>query len=404
MTPVPPTPAPVTPGRAPRLAEWIAADAPHRRDLGDLFRSLCDQLAGLGLPLTRVSLLLELLHPVISGDMLEWRAADDRVRATVATHAGADMEAYETSPLAVVDRTGSWMRRRLDDGPPGFPLLDRLAAEGATDYLIVPFPFVDRRRSAAISFATAEPGGFSDADVADLIGIVGLVGATFEVRVLRLAALDLLDTYVGPRAGSQVLEGAIRRGDGGTLDAVIWYSDLRDFTALVESLPTEQVLGLLNDYFDIVTNAATAHGAEVVQHVGDAILSFFEIGAQSRDAVCRAALEGAIAAMAAAADHNAAAPERPPIRFGIGLDVGRVIHGNVGSVRRLSFNLLGPPVNRAARIETLTKSLGRPLLMSGDFARAVDRPLECLGPHAIKGVVEPVEVFAQAAPNRGGPQ
>jgi adenylate cyclase len=83
---------------------------------------------------------------------------------------------------------------------------------------------------------------------------------------------------------------------------------------------------------------------------------------------------------------------------GVGLHVGSVIYGNVGAPRRLDFTVMGPAVNRTARLESLTKTLlaasdGPPLLMSADFARHIDRPVRSLGAHPMKGVDDPPEVL-----------
>jgi adenylate cyclase len=87
---------------------------------------------------------------------------------------------------------------------------------------------------------------------------------------------------------------------------------------------------------------------------------------------------------------------RNEFRIGIGLHLGEIIFGNVGAVDRLDFTAIGPAVNLACRLETLTKRLGRPLLLSRDFAGACRSPLVSLGFHPVKGLSEPEEVFGLA--------
>ena len=94
-----------------------------------------------------------------------------------------------------------------------------------------------------------------------------------------------------------------------------------------------------------------------------------------------------------AANEARAAGGLDPVRFGIGLHVGPVTFGNVGTQDRLDFTVIGPAVNRAARLESLTKELGVPVCASAEFNAVCNEALKSLGRHALKGVPEPVEVF-----------
>ena len=193
------------------------------------------------------------------------------------------------------------------------------------------------------------------------------------------------------------MSGKVRRGDGEVIDAVMWFSDLRDFTPLTESLPPERLLGMLNAYFELVAAAVTARGGEILRFIGDAMLIVFPVSsATSPRAACEAALDGARDAYAslAALNHRRRRAGEPMIRFGVGLHVGEVIYGNVGAPDRLDFTVMGPAVNRTARLESLTKTLGPPLLMSSEFAAQIRAGIHSLGQHAMKGVAERQEVFA----------
>jgi adenylate cyclase len=124
----------------------------------------------------------------------------------------------------------------------------------------------------------------------------------------------------------------------------------------------------------------------------------FPIGEDGRRGACRAALAAARDALSAidAVNQTRAEAAKPTIRFGIGLHVGTVSWGNVGGVDRLGINVVGPAVNRTARIETLTKQVGLPLLLSGEFAAALDEPTRPVGRFTLKGVAEPQTVYAVA--------
>jgi adenylate cyclase len=375
---------------------WLAENQGSANDIAPFHQGLCRLLVSLGYPISRSGLLLETLDPEISGARSIWsRSGREELEVTLRSHSEDMDEIYAHSPLKIVDETGHSLRVRLDSSHMSMPIFDELRAEGATDYLMIPLAFTDRRRSAGLSFATDAAGGFSASDIRDLELIATLISASLEVRLLRHIAISLIDTYVGPHAGANILDGLIRRGDGGRMRAVIWYSDLRNFTRLTETMETDELLDLLNEYFDLVGTAAINRGGEVVQHIGDAIMIYFVVPDGTDDGqVTGGVVEAAVDALAALDRANEARRARGAveIKCGIGLDIGQVTHGNVGSPRRLSFNVVGPAVNRAARIETLTKALGTPLLMSADFARSIGRQWLSAGWHALKGVPDPVEL------------
>src|SRR5262249_19048201 len=128
----------------------------------------------------------------------------------------------------------------------------------------------------------------------------------------------------------------------------------------------------------------------------DAALVVFPVGSEGRRGACRAALAAAQATLTVIAEVNRtrATAGQPVIRFGIGLHVGAVSWGNVGGVDRLGRHVIGPAVHRPARLERLTKEVGRPLLRSADFAAAVDLPCRPRGTFAMKGVAEPQTVYS----------
>ncbi|MEO8144542.1 MAG: adenylate/guanylate cyclase domain-containing protein, partial [Betaproteobacteria bacterium] len=205
-----------------------------------------------------------------------------------------------------------------------------------------------------------------------------------------------LDAFVGPRISARILEGQVKRGDGDRIEAAFWYSDLRGFTALSESLPPAQLLQLLNDYFENCAAAAAARGGEILQFIGDAILIVFEIKRPEDEAdVCNAALDAAVDAFASIAvvNHRRRRAGLPEIEFGLGLHLGTVTHANVGAPNRLAFNVVGPAVNKTARIQSLTKDAGVPLLLSEEFASHIKRPLRSLGRRDLRGVAGAHEVF-----------
>jgi adenylate cyclase len=377
------------------LAVWLLGDAPVRESMPVMFPAFCDQLVRAGLPIWRASLALETLHPEASGFMLIWR--DGALTREAPPRAGVlTSESYLRSPIRLVDDTGRAFRRRLaQEGSGGFPLLEDLLAEGGTDYTVLPLPFVETSRTAVISFATKAPTGFSDGEMQALDEACRLLSPYAERALLRRIAIDLLTAYLGRAAGQRVYEGRIERGDVETLEAAIWFCDLRGFTALAEDLPRREVIGLLNRWFDAVGGAVEAEGGEILKFMGDGFLAVFLVDGEP-GIVCDRALAAAEAAFAASRrlDSEFAGEGRSPLRFGLALHLGEVEFGNIGTHDRLDFTVMGPAVNHASRLEALTKQLPTSILASAAFAAHVSRPMSPIGRFALRGVAGEVEVYA----------
>jgi len=204
----------------------------------------------------------------------------------------------------------------------------------------------------------------------------------------------LMQTYLGRDAGQRVLSGRIVRGIAERIDAVIWFSDLRGFTRITDTAP-EHVIPLLNDYADAIVSAIHEHGGDVLKLIGDGTLAIFT--AEDRAHACSAALSAAIAARAGIAELNRrrAADGTPVTEMYLGLHVGEVFYGNVGSRERLDFTVIGPAVNEASRIAAMCRSVEQPVLISADFAdvAGVKRRLVSVGRYALRGVSHPQELF-----------
>jgi adenylate cyclase len=377
------------------IAAWLIDGARPAGAPGDVLDTLCRRLVAAGLPLARVSVFVRTLHPNVAARRLTWRP-DAPVEFAEAPFDLFESDTYHQSPISRVYGEGATVRRRLADPacPIDYPILTDLRGDGMTDYLAQPLIFSDGAIHA-VSWATAAPGGFRDADIAAFEAVNRPLARVAEIWALRRTAINLLEAYVGKRSGARILAGHVRRGDVESIEAALWYSDMRDFTALNEHLPPDALIALLNDYFGAVAAATAPHGGEVLQFIGDAALVVFPVGSGGRRAACTAALAAAHDALDGVATLNRESP-RPAIRFGIGLHVGEVSWGNVGGVDRLGLNVIGPSVNRTARIETLTKQAGVPLLLSEDFAAALDRPCRLVGRFPLKGVAEPQAVYAPA--------
>jgi adenylate cyclase len=375
------------------VVAWLVEGARNVSRPEDVVAELCDRLVRCGLPLHRVAVFVRTLHPDIMGRRFVWRPGHP-VEISQGSHDVLATDTFRRSPMPYVFETGQPVRRKVEDPdcPHDFNILEELRPEGVTDYLIQPLPFTSGEIHA-ISWTTTRPGGFRDSDLAALDAIRLPLARLAEIYALRRTATNLLDTYVGRHAGEHILHGRIRRGDSERIEAVILLTDLRGFTTLSDQLPGDQVLGLLNRYFDGLVPAIERHGGEVLKFIGDGLLAIFAVADDPKSA-CQAALAATLEAREALATANAERGDGPVLRQGMALHLGSVLYGNIGSAGRLDFTAIGPAVNLTARLETVARDLGRDLVVSAAFAAQSDAGLDSLGTFALRGFREPQEVFA----------
>ncbi len=378
------------------VGTWLLTEGRQTLNPNGLLIALMARLDAAGARIDRVRISSRTLHPQLAALGAIWTRGGG-VEQQNAPRGVQESDAYVGSPMQFVNEHARMFRKRLDNvpGDDEHPLFHDVRAEGMTDYVAVPMVFASGTTNV-MTLATADPQGFSDADLERFSALANLLAPLFEVINLRRTSLGLLNTFVGRRISERILQGKVQRGDGECIEAAFWYSDLRGFTSLSETLPTDELLRLLNEYFEYCAAAAAARGGEILQFIGDAILIVFEIETPDKEAqVCGAALDAAVDAFASMAvvNHRRRRSGQPLIEFGLGLHLGNVTHANVGAPDRLSFNVVGPAVNMTARIQELTKETGVPLLMSGDFARLVQRPIKKVGRYDLRGIGKAQEVF-----------
>ena len=276
-----------------------------------------------------------------------------------------------------------------------FGILGELRERGIRDYYVLPMRFSDGLTNA-MSFATARANGFSAANLAVIRAGVTYLAPLLEIQAERAIARTVLEVYLGNETGPKVLAGSITRGNSETLDAALWFSDLRNFTGISEVNSTENVVALLNSYFGIVGDAVERNGGEILKFIGDAVLAIFPLGDQrDSNAACQAALAAAREALAANADCDTDARQTGlEIEFGIALHIGPVAYGNIGAPTRLDFTVIGPAVNMVSRIAGLCGQLNRPVLASSAFAATLDHELAAIGNFEFKGIENAETVYA----------
>ncbi len=387
------------------LTDWLIAQSLAGKAEAVLLTGLCERMVEAGVRLLRVSSATDLLHPSVGGQGVIWRRAGTAERESYphgSTPEGEEIRRLSPFHHLVVNRLPR-LRRRLDDAhqPGEFPLLDRLKAEGATDYLALIIEVGEQAslssaRDVASSWTTDRPAGFTDAELALIERLAPTL--TFVANAARNVATGrtLLDTYLGADAAERVLSGNIVRGRADAIRAAVWFSDLADFTRISDREVAETTLALLNDYAGCLADAIQANDGQVLKFIGDGILAIFRD--DDRPRACSRALDAAnqAARHVRALGEVRCAAGLARTEFTLALHFGDLLYGNFGSRRRLDFTALGRAVNEASRIAEMCRSLDQRVIVSSAFAEAAGNrrtELVSLGRYALKGVARPQELF-----------
>jgi adenylate cyclase len=400
------------------VIDWLADAGLRSLSLDDIVDGFARRLNDVGVPVARVFVGMNALHPMVRVRSLIWDRSIGLSAHFEFRHVDVEAPILQQSPFAAMLRHGIAERRYdLTTPPPQqeVPVFEELRAAGMTDWLGRIFPFGEFSPQIggpadaepmgelwlACSLATDRPGGFADTHVAVLRELLPVFALAAKATTMRLVHEGLLAAYLGQDPATHILSGTVQRGEVQSVEAVLFFTDLRGFTALADTLPGRDLILLLDDCFDCMVRPVIARGGEVLKFLGDGLLAIFRIEDKPRAETCAAALEAAKEALALMAGLAEARRARslPTPELDIALHVGHVNYGNVGADARLDFTVIGPAVNEASRIERLCDALGRHLVMSQSFARAADasrHELVSLGRHRLRGVREDTELFGLA--------
>lgn len=369
-----------------------------------------------GIPLVRATVGAFLLHPLLDATLVIWRPDRGAYLDETPRPAVRGSEAWRDSPFHRLEQDEGRMRRfRLaqGEGTNEFPILAQLAADGATDYLLVrtrlaPGLALGDGTSVFSSWACDRPGGFTEAEIERITAIEPLLAIVVAGALGNATTATLLATYLGADAAQRVLGGDIERGRAEMIHAVIWYSDLAGFTRIADQIAgagmlqlfagAAEILRLLNEHAEILVDAIEGRGGQVLKFMGDGILAIFRGPTES--AACEAALE----AWAEASERCGRLGRRPigETHPYLALHAGDVLYGNIGGRARLDFTVLGPAVNEASRIAAMCRKLDRTLVMSEEFAELCPAErrdgLLKLGSFTLRGVTRPQMLYGLAEP------
>jgi adenylate cyclase len=388
------------PARRHKVLDWLVTETPAQPFIDNIFVEMCNRLVAEGVPVARATLHFSTRNPQWLGARILWQTGMTEGEIQTFDYGVELTSQYLDSPIHAINEGVNEVRQHIEGRDErGFwhPLYDDLKRDGYTDYVAWPLDHTHGRRHVA-SFATDQPGGFTDAHIAFLKDLLPALALVSEIRLKNRLARTLLETYVGPHASEQILAGATTRGSGVTVGAAIMICDLRDFTKLSDIWPRDDVIELLNGYFDAMSEPIEKFGGEILKFMGDGLLAIFPLSDPEACLNLMRAIGEAQTAMVELNIKNVAGGH-DALGYGIGVHVGDVMYGNIGSKRRLDFTVIGPAVNVASRLESLTKEIKRPVLLSRAFVEMAGcaGSLENLGSYPLRGLGEPIDVFAFSA-------
>jgi adenylate cyclase len=385
--------------------DWLMSGAAASAGPAELLDGVIARLSVAGHPIERATLNMSTLHPQLLGITANWRGdlgICDEVQVNAHVRETSD---YLTSPLRPIIEEGRSIRVNPQHPAAGsaYPIMKTLAAGGFTDYWGFPLKRAELSYTL-VTLATRQAGGFSRGTLQAVEALLPALALNVEIVSRGKIAEHVLDAYLGERIGKRVLAGEIKRGFGETIDAVIWVSDMRNFTSLSDRIDSADMVALLNAFFERLVEAVHGNGGEVLKFVGDGMLAIFPISDQRPPAAAAAAaLAAARQGLAAVESLNDAGSNAPtsdltwrPLDMAIALHRGPVFFGNIGSKDRLDFTVIGPAVNLAARVEPLSKETVRRLLLTDKVAELIAQSVHLLGDFTIRGVAHPVALFAAA--------
>jgi adenylate cyclase len=394
------------------LTAWISEAGLAGVSEAATLTGFCERALAIGLPLARANVVIDTLHPIYEGRAFTWKRKERETRLTEFGRNDERSDLWERSPFYRLELTGeSLLRRRLSaENEAEFSIFADLRAAGITDYLAITNRFsaegiIGDMDCVYSSWATDAPQGFRASDIDALSRLMPLFALTLKSASLTRIAGTLVETYLGRDAGRKVLGGRIVRGVADRIEAVLWFSDLRNYTRISDSADPEQIIPLLNEYAGAILSAIHGREGDVLKLIGDGTLAIFT--AADRASACHAALTAALEARRAVAQVNERrmAANLPTTDMYLGLHIGEVFYGNIGSEERLDFTVVGPAVNEVSRIASMCRSLDQPVLTSSAFASAIGEPkglLVSVGRYALRGVGRAQDLFTLER-DRDGP-
>jgi len=249
-------------------------------------------------------------------------------------------------------------------------------------------------------------GAFTTKDLEVLTAIAAQASVALEnseyARALEREAEQRaqLSRFLSPALVEQAARGALELSKGGALTEItILFCDIRGFTSMSEKMPAQEVVRMLNDYFELMVDIVFDHNGILDKFIGDAIMALWGAPVRRSDDALQA-VQCAVEMQKKIVEFNAGriAAGKEPLKAGIGVHTGTVVVGNMGSSKALSYTAIGDGVNLASRLCSIAKA--EEVIISAECATkaGMDRfVLEPLPPAKVKNREQPVEIFKVTA-------
>src|SRR6266571_9459163 len=383
-----------------RLMNWLVSQGLTGLPENDLIRGFCERCCAEGLPVSRGMVFIDTLHPIFEGRGFRWNDTETN-----------ESDIFEYGSTSTGDAAQNWRRstfyHMLENGQEemridladcaslDFSMIDDLAAKGHRHFVAFVHRFGETGTIGEMDcvysyWLTRRADGFSEQALSALRDLVPVLGLAIKSAAQVEIARTLGRVYLGRDASEQVLRGRISRGVTERINAVLWFSDLRGSTPISENLTPDEIIPFLNDYAQASIDAIHDAGGEVLKLIGDGVLAIFTHAnmAVARHAALRA--ERRFRHNVNSLNARRSADGRPTTSAYVGLHIGEVFYGNIGSEDRLDFTVVGPAVNEVSRIASMCSSVDRELLVSSDFRTGLDatgrRYLVSTGRFALRGI------------------
>ena len=390
-----------------RLMNWLVSQGLTGLPENDLIRGFCERCCAEGLHVSRGLVFIDTLHPIFEGRGFRWNDAETNESDMFeygSTNEGEAAQAWRSSIFYhMLEHGHEELPLDLANGNPhNFGIVGDLAEKGHKHLVAYVHQFGEAGTMGQMDcvysyWTTRRDEGFGAQGLAALRDLVPALGLAIKTAAQADIAKTLGRVYLGRDAAEQVLRGRIARGVTEQINTVLWFSDLRGSTAISESIEPDEIIPFLNDYAQASIDAIHDAGGEVLKLIGDGVLAMFtnENMALARRAALSA--EHRFRRNMRALNGRRTGENRPVTTAHVGLHVGEVFYGNIGSDDRLDFTVVGPAVNEVSRIASMCRSVDRELLMSSAFRSGLDAAgrnyLVSTGRFALRGISRAQDLY-----------
>jgi adenylate cyclase len=382
------------------IINWLIGQSLTGLPETDILRGFCERCRAAGVELSRGLAFIDTLHPIFEGRGFRWSDRPSNESDTFeygSTNEGEAAQNWRRSTFHHMLEKGhdEFSIDLTDCAHLDFSMIHELAEKGHKHFLAFVHRFGEAGTLGQMDcfysyWATRREGGFTETQMAALRDLV----PPLALAIKSAQQVDIVRTlgrvYLGRDASEKVLSGRISRGVTEWINAVLWFSDLRGSTAISESISPDEIIPFLNDYAEASIEAIHDAGGDVLKLIGDGVLAMFTGAdmAQARRAALRA--EHRFRLNMVGLNVRRAHEGRPVTSAYVGLHVGEVFYGNIGSDERLDFTVVGPAVNEVSRIASMCRSIDRDLLASAEFCDGLDpearRYLVSTGRYVLRGI------------------